>query len=284
VFALERANADALIFIAVLAGALLQAGGLLARVSGYGLFLAMGVLKFYPLVLLVLVLRERPPVAAWLAAGAAAVVVLAVLPLAGEFQRAIANIPPLPVFSGTFGAQQLPDGIGTLRPGETLVRFLLALALGAVALAAALRLATDAPVSAALAALPRREADMLLAGGALVVGCFIAGQSIEYRAVFLLLALPALLALAGTGRRAWLFRATAAMVVWLMWDPLARRPVGRLAPAEGDVPGLPGLALWTLRELLWWWVAAVLAGLLAAMLRRPPAGQRASGFAASQSA
>lgn len=286
VFALERANIDALIFIAVLAGALLQARGLLARVAGYGLFLAMGLLKFYPLVLLVLMLRERPKVAAWLATGAAAVLALAVLPLAGEFHRAIVNIPPLPVFSGTFGAYQLSDGIGALRPGETVVRFLLALALAAIALAAALRLATDASVSGSLATLPRREADMLLAGGALVAGCFLAGQSIEYRAVFLLLALPALLSLARTGRLAWVFRVTTAIAVWLLWDPLARRLVGRLAPAEGEMPGLPGLALWTLRELLWWWVAAVLAGLLAAMLRRAPAlsAQSASGLAASQSA
>jgi len=284
VFALERANMDVLIFIGVLAGARLLAGGLRARVAGYGLFLAAGLLKFYPLVLLGLMVRERPAVAAKLAAGAAAVLALAVVPLAGEFERAVENILPLPVFSGTFGAQQLSDGIATLRPGETAMRALVKLKLRAMALATALWLAADSRVAAALAALPRRQADMLLVGGALVVGCFMAGQSVEYRAVFLLMALPALLSPGRAGRLAWVFRATAAIVVWLLWDPLLRRLIGRLAPAEGDVPGLPGLALWTVRELLWWWVVAVLAGLLAALLRRAPAGQRASGLSASQSA
>ncbi len=281
VFALERANMDVLIFVVVALAARWLAGGLRARIGAYALFLAVGLLKFYPLVLLGLMVRERPRVAAALVAVALALLALAVLPLAGEYGRALANILPHSTFTGTFGARQLAEGLALLRPGEAALRTLLGLSLAAVALVATLRLAGDARLAAAVGTLPRRHADLLLVGGALVVGCFLAGQSVEYRAVFLLMALPALLWL---GQTSVLLRATAAIVVWLLWDPLVRRLVGRLAPAVDDVPGLPGLAVWTLRELLWWWVIAVLAGLLAALLRHVPGGQRASALSASQSA
>jgi len=59
-FALERANLDLLIFLLVVSGALLLARTGPLRFVGHGLFLAGGLLKFYPLALLALLLRERP--------------------------------------------------------------------------------------------------------------------------------------------------------------------------------------------------------------------------------
>ena len=268
VFALERANVDVLIFIVVAAAVPLLAGGMAARAVAYGLFLAMGLLKFYPLVLLGLLVRERPRAALLLGGAAAALAVLALLPLAGEIARALANILLLPAFSGTFGAHQLPQGVALLLPGQMLVPVLLGAALGAMALAGAVRLAADAALGEALGGLPRRHADLLLVGAVLMVGCFVAGESVEYRAIFLLLVLPALLHLARGKVLARGFMATAAGIVWLMWDPLVRRVVARLAPAAGDFPALPGLALWTLREVLWWGVMTVLAGLVAGVLRQ----------------
>jgi hypothetical protein len=269
IFALERANLDVLIFAASVLGALLLGGGLALRVAAYALFLLIGLLKFYPLALLALVLRERPPVAAALLAAAAAVTALAVLPLADEHLRALAGIHPHAAYAGTFGARQLAQGLLLVASEPAATAAMLAVA--AIALATAWRLATDRAVAETLATLPRRQSDLLAIGALLAVGCFLAGQSVEYRAVFLVLALPALLALAGSTRHAGLFRAAALAVAWLLWDPLARRLVARLSPPQGTLPGTPSLALWTLRELLWWFVVAVLAGLLAALLRRRPA-------------
>lgn len=270
VFALERANVDVLIFAAVALAVPLLAGGLGARVAAYGVFLAVGLLKFYPLVLLGLVVREQPRVALALGVTAVALAALALAPLADEVQRSLVHILPLPAFSGTFGARNLAQGVAVLAPQGPLLAWLMQVAVAAGAMAAGLRLAGDGAVAAALAALPRRHADLLLVGALLFLGCFLAGESVEYRAVFLLLAMPALLHLAGGAALPWVFAATAWALVWLMWDPLVRRVAAWLAPSEGAIPALPGVALWALREVLWWAVAAVLAGLAVRLLRHAP--------------
>lgn len=264
VFALERANMDVLIFVAVVLAVPLLARGIAARGVAYAVFLGMGLLKFYPLVLLGLVVRERPRVALGFGVAAVALAALAVLPLGDEFGRAIGNILPHPAFTGTFGSRQLADGLALLLPGHGGV----AVAAGVLAAAVvglAVRLAEVG--LAAADGLARREADLLLVGGVLISGCFLAGESVEYRAIFLVLAMPALLRLGGGSR---LFIATSWGAVWLLWDPVVRRVVARLAPAQDGIPGPPGLLLWGVRELLWWWVVVVLIVLMAGMLRRAP--------------
>ncbi len=262
VFALERANMDVLIFAAVVLAVPMLAGGLVARGFAYAVFLAVGLLKFYPLVLLGLVVRERPVLTLLFGAAALGGLAAVALPLAGEFGRAIGNILPTPVFSGTFGARHLGLGLGLLLPGYAGVA--VGVLVAAAAVMVAVRLARDTVVRGALDALPRRDADLLLVGAVLMLGCFLAGENVEYRAIFLLLTVPALWRMGG------MFAATAGCVAWLMWDPVVRRVVARLVPGEGEIPGVPGLALWTVREVLWWWVAVVLAGLVVGLLRRAP--------------
>ncbi len=267
-YAMERANVDVLIFTAVTLGTLLLAGRLAARVAGHGLFLAMGLLKFYPLVLLALMLRERPRVALALLAGAGAVVLLAVLPLAGEFRVALAGIYPHPWFSGTFGAGQLPGGVAQRMGEGPALAMVFWLGLAGAAAVATWRLGRDPALAARLASLPTHQSNMLLAGALLICGCFLAGQSVEYRAIFLLLALPALLHLAGGGARAGVFALASAAVVLLMWEPVLRRLVAHGWPASGLVLSPPSFALWLAREALWWLLVAVLLALVAAAVRR----------------
>ena len=265
-FALERANVDVPIFAAVATGAALLGGGAPARLIAHALFLAAGLLKFYPLVLLALLAREGRRRAVALGLAAAAIGLAALWPLRAELGPALANVPQLPAFSNSFGAPVLARDIAALLPGLSWLPATLTVLAGAGALALALGTARRVPPG-----LPARHRHLLLAGGLVCVGCFLAGDSVEYRAIFLLLPLPALLWLA---RRHRLFGAAAGAAVWLLWDPLLRRVVGRLWPGAGDLPAGPGLALWGLRELLWWGVIAVLAGLVAVLwrvdtLRRP---------------
>jgi hypothetical protein len=96
-----------------------------------------------------------------------------------------------------------------------------------------------------------------------VSGCFLAGENIDYRAILVLPALPALLAVPATRHAGWLAAA-------LMWEPLARRIVARLAPAEADQPSLAFLVLWGVHNLAWWWLAAVLLTAVALLLRDAP--------------
>jgi hypothetical protein len=104
---------------------------------------------------------------------------------------------------------------------------------------------------------------LLLVCGTLVVGCFLAGENIEYRAIFLLPTLPALLALPATRHAGWLAAA-------LMWEPLARRIAAHLSPASGDVPSGAGMLLWAVHNLAWWWMAGVLLALVLTLLRNAP--------------
>ena len=90
----------------------------------------------------------------------------------------------------------------------------------------------------------------LIMGCAVIVGCFFIGQSINYRGVMLLLALPGLLAMTRHSRLA---RFTSVTILFLMWDGFFRHLIGsEYAP----VP------YWIVRELAWWGIVAVLFAIL----------------------
>src|SRR5262249_6092006 len=59
VFALERANADLILFMLALATGFLAERGPAARTIGYGLALLSALLKYYPIMMLVVLFRER---------------------------------------------------------------------------------------------------------------------------------------------------------------------------------------------------------------------------------
>jgi hypothetical protein len=257
-FALERANADLLIFLLVVSGAVLAARSQAARIAGYALFLLGAMLKFYPLVLLAVVLRERPGVVFALLLVAAAILRASFGAFGDETSRAIANIHMQALFWGSFAAHNLPRGMFLLTGSMAAAALALVAGLGVAALAVRRvagvhGLATMDPVTRSL----------LLVCGTLVVGCFLAGENIEYRAIFLLPALPALLALPATRHAGWL---TAA----LMWEPVARRIALQFSPAEGGLPSGLGLALWAGHNLAWWWMAGVLLALVLSLLRNAP--------------
>lgn len=257
-FALERANADLLIFLLVVSGALLMARSQAARIAGYALFLLGAMLKFYPLVLLAVVLRERPRVVFALVLVAAAILHTSFGAFGDETRRAIANIHIQALFWGSFAAHNLPRGLFLATGSMAVAALALAAGIGVGALAVrrvagVQGLATMDPVTRSL----------LLVCGTLVVGCFLAGENIEYRAIFLLPTLPALLTLPATRHAGWLAAA-------LMWEPLARRIAVHLSPAAGDVPSGADLLLWAVHNLAWWWMAGVLLALVLTLLHNAP--------------
>lgn len=108
--------------------------------------------------------------------------------------------------------------------------------------------------------LPPSEAAFLEIGAWLVAGCFLAGQNIGYRGIFLLFALPGLWSLAqaaGSGFQRALFRTAIGLILFLMWGEFFRHLVDNLAPAPGP------FLFWLGRELAWWAVVTLLGGLLA---------------------
>lgn len=241
-YALEQGNLDTLIFAATV-----LALGLSWRQRGWGyaIFALGAAAKFYPVSLFVLALRERRRVLAWLAAAGLAAGGLALAIYGRALLASVSLIPSGTPFRASFGRIDLPRGLAMLHmlPHGSAQPVSLALALIALALAALRRDAW----SRALATLPAKTRIFLIAGAAVTLFCFMAAQNIEYRAIFLLLALPGLAALAPRGVS---FRLLPWLITCLLWEAVPRAALAGLVQPYFPAPSV--FCFWLLREALWW--------------------------------
>ena len=279
VYAVERGNVDLIIFIVCVALAYSLAHGFVFRIVGYLLVLLAGSLKFYPFVLLLLLMRER----LWRAIllGAFALVAIAAFGwwYHAELARAFARVPWTYVAGDSWGMINLPTGLAKglqsglaarLAPGATvdvkLLTHLFEALFGLGAVAVSVLVARRSGLARAVATMPVQPRIFLSIGTILVCGCFFAGQSIGYRGIYLLFVLPCLLALArdaadpGTCR---ILAMTGASVIFLLWMLSAQQIVAGLFGGRANpVSGIAGYLFWVLRELVWWGVISVLLALL----------------------
>ena len=270
-FAMERGNTDLLMFAAGVAFARLLNRSAPARYAGYALVLCVGLLKFYPLSLLVLVIRE-PERRMWMV-GALCALVLAAF-IAGfhaELSRIGANMADS-LFGDMFGARSLPFGVpirlglgtppdasgasfvhGEPDRGATPLGWMLFCVMTGGCVLAALRRGRNPALRTMLDQVGPDARSLLLVGGVLCAGCFFAHQNIGYRAVLLLLVLPGLLELgrlAPGGRTRLAYRSTSLLVVLVLWDGIVSRSrVG-----------------WFVMQLAGWWIAFVLLSIVGALL------------------
>ena len=269
----ERGNTDLLMFAAAVLFAHLALRSAAARCAGYALVLAAGLLKFYPLTLLALVLREPGRRVLWIG-GLSALALLAFL--AGyhaALSRIGANMADA-LFGDMFGARSLPFGLplllgharirdaaGTyvgpdaLDPAMTLLGSVLFGAMSGGCVLIAILCGRSAVLRGMLDRVEARARSLLLVGGVLCVGCFFGHQNIGYRAVLLLLVIPGLLALirvAPAGRTRLLYRSTGGLIVLVLWDGIVSR-------------SRPG---WLVMQLAWWWIACVLLTIVVSLLGR----------------
>lgn len=292
VFAMERANVDLIIFLLAVCAAFCLEGTLARRIFGYGLMLVGGLLKFYPLVLLILLLRERLAVA--IAAGLAATAIIAgtTFVFIDELRR-LTPVPSGAPFHFMWGARNIPTGLPTVMKAvlravgvpapliETLVGSqwvptILAPLLLTAAFVTALRLAKRTDLRASLAELSDRTHRFLLIGGVLVVGCFFAGQNINYRSVFLLLILPGILALTSVAPNRsvrGIFMLTTASILCVLWELTIRHLVADLFGGSYLLmeDSLPIFTVWVIKELGWWWLVTVLIAILIRFAADSPA-------------
>jgi hypothetical protein len=281
VLGVERGNLDTTMFAAAAAAAALAQARLAPRLSGYAAVVAGGLIKYYPLVLLVLALRERPR--PFLAVAAATLVVLAAF-WAGYHAgilESLAHIPGAPYTHGYFGAKNLPFEFGDIIAALAGAPPAVATAIGAVLflllLCASLlrcrRLLTEDGLPQALALLPVPERVFLIAGGVVIVACFFAGQNVVYREVFFLLAIPGLVEtvrLAANRHALAAVLAAVIVILFQMWGtalPAALLYAAALAGAPPTAVGRLAGVLWVLRELAGWWTVTVLLAVLADFLR-----------------
>lgn len=275
VYALERANNDLAIFLLVICGAIVFTAPRPFRLFSYGLFVAAGLLKYYPLVLLILVARERPRDARVTTAAAGFTLILFGLAFYSELKTALASIPAASsYFTDAFSARNLPFGFAEALAGGA-YRILIALSL----LSALCGLAV-ARIIRTVRLLGREQLDwaagetqFLVIGGLLVAACFLAGQNIAYRGIFLLPVLSGLVCVRRSSKDREVRRFCRQMIgaaLFVMWEELFRRALHAIvSPVPGE--GLSSRAevfFWVGRELVWWWLVVGLAALVLSFLRR----------------
>jgi hypothetical protein len=277
VYALERANNDLVIFLLVICGAMLFTIPRPYRLFSYGLFVTAGLLKYYPLVLLVLAAREGRRVGLVIAGAVLLALVFLAVAFYPELSLAAASIPPgASFFTDAFSARNLPFGFAEVL-GKGVSRALIAgsllSALSALAVARTLR---------TLRLLGREqlnwaagETQFLVIGGLLVAACFFAGQNVNYRGIFLLPVAAGLVCLHRSVKDPEIRRFCGQMiaaVLFIMWEEFFRRALHAvISPAPGE--GLSSRAevfFWVGRELVWWWLVVGLAALVLSYLRQSP--------------
>ncbi len=271
-YALDQGNFDVAIFVATVFAARLIALRPQLRCAAYLAFVLAAAAKFYPVALLVTVIRE--PLRNVLAIGLLGIAVAAVfLGLYGPgILAALKTIPSGAPFRATFGAIDLPRGLNLLhlltagrvntalaavfRPefssGQTVVALTSCLLSFAALLAV---FGTRERYLRALTALDTERLLLLIAGSAVILFCFFAAQNVYYRAIFLLLTLPGLCQLAARDNTQKLL---VAAILFLLWE----------APFRDAAELIPGLQIpfWLCREGLWWWVAVEFGALNLAFL------------------
>lgn len=294
-FALERGNVDVIICILCIAGVWLWSSGQGRRFLGYGIFIFAGLLKFYPVVLVAMALRERPRIFALIAAAALGAMLWMVFAFRSEFALIAGNLPGGSVFTDLIGSVNLPAGLagfavwalqtaGVCTADKDrlftpiFVGLLALLTAGAAILAA--RLADRGSLAEALGRMSRRESGFLLCGIILMTGCFFVGRSIGYRAVFLVMTLPGLLQLGREAERKAVRiagRAAAGCLVFVMWVltlEYVQIQTGLSHPRLDDVTPVGGV-MWLLHELAWWGLETVFLSIIFAFALSSPTGEAA---------
>jgi len=277
-YGVERGNVDLAIFILAAFAIGVAQHGLPFRVAGYAAVTCAALLKLYPVFLVALIARERRWLAVGLALIATATGVAAIWLWHDQWIAMFPNIPGPEYSTDGPGGRKLPEGLfvvidwvarhvwlatglhlDEVLPRRAAVAGLFAMVL-LTALLIALRQARDAAFSMTVRRLTPRENICLTTGALLFCGCFVAGTSIAYREIFVLFALPALLAWRHDRGLPPLVRWTAVLTIPLMWGSfpalLFDLTFGPLGPYGGP---LPTFAFWLGREILWWWLFVVLA-------------------------
>ena len=276
VYALERANCDLVVFLLILAGFALDHAPRRWRLGCYAFYLTAGLLKYYPLVLLVLLARERRRDGLFIAGLSAAVIILLVIRGHAELAKALANIPALSYFADSFSARNLPFGFVEVvfGPGLRVPVALLLLSI-VLALAIARTRRTFHLLDAASPDPNSPETQRLLIGSLLLTACFLAGQNIDYRGIYFILVMPGLVRLCQSAGdpaiRRFLARMIAA-VIFVAWEEPVRHAIhmiGAAIAADWLRPRVE-LLFWIGRELVWWWLIAGLAAIVLTQLLRMP--------------
>lgn len=269
VFLLERANLDVLVFTLVGVAALCATRGPAQRYLSYVVYFAAGLMKYYPLILLGLIVRERPRIA--LAIGAATgAILIAFATYYWSFMRQ-ELMPETLYFGNMIGGALLPFGVAIYFGLSHRAGAIMFAALLVVMALVAVRLAGRLKIDLSPDDWGRPNFLLLVVGAALTVGCFVAGPSVGYRAAVLLFVIPGLLELqaraSDRGLRlvAWCALVAALLCLWRQFIESRLIEAGFVR-----IDSISGLDFMLLREALWWGLASVLTAFIIVYVLHSP--------------
>lgn len=276
-YALERSNLDLLIFILTVGGVLLPQRKIWSRLTFYICAVASGLLKLYPFVLLVTLVRE--PIQRFLVLSSLSLVVIGVF--LGDHWALITHLAlPKEQISGMFGGKLLAKGLqqyfGLADASRTIIYIACCLISAAISILIAARVKDDPKFRDGL----DRASGLLLCGGLLILGCFFSGLSIYYRAIFLLPVLAGLWSLRhsfNSSAMQKLIRLAVLVTMLCLYGDRMRavgmaviRP-GLIEPSSTYGVGFATVVL-VVKELFWWSEITLLAGIILALLVHFPLG------------
>jgi hypothetical protein len=270
-YGLERGNVDVVIFVILVVAGGLSAGPLPSRILSYALILLAGLLKFYPLVVLVTALRERPRTFFAIAGATGFCTAAFFYRFRDEFAAAWANIPRvgwsaanLPFDTSQYALQLFP-GLERLAWFTALPYALMGVLLIVTAIQVT-QLFRDGGLSSAFAAMAEPDAMFLVIGAAVILGCFFAGYNKAHRGIHLVFVIAGLVAMQRASdnptTRTMLTRTTM-IVLFLMWDRFFRTALANPDEAPtSEIAMSASMILWFIREVFWWRLAALLLTIL----------------------
>jgi hypothetical protein len=288
-FALERGNVDLIMFVLIALGGALWARSFGLRLAGYALFGVAGFLKFYPLVLFALFLRERVVRFVLLGCTGFALLAAFILQYHAELRQAAANMPVFLEFTDAFVSHQLPRGLELaipylLRASGLNWPFLVTIraqamfvwdvwaALTVASLAFSLWLAGQPKTASAFSQIDGSERGFLVIGAALMCCNFFACENDSYRAIFLLFTIPGMLRLASVPSTRRIFGVAAATTLFVMWGLTVQAAIAKLSGglAYPMSESATLLVYWIVRELAWWWLISILLCVLVRFIEGSP--------------
>ena len=224
-FAMERANIDLIMFMLIVGACVLYTRGGWNRIAAYVLIYVAAILKFYPIMALGLALYESKRrflmIAAAATVGVAVFIVFAwhdlveswpLIPRPGPFEDAFSGLNVLEIVQYFFIPGE-PRVLGLYRVISPLL-YVIAITLlvaGSLLRSPQMTAAMDGPL------VPNLTSAMAFAGAAIIVCSFFVTKNVDYRGIWLLTILPALMHFrrGAAYRRFW--TAAAVVVLALMW-------------------------------------------------------------------
>jgi hypothetical protein len=253
---------------------------------GYCLALTAALLKYYPIMVLITLFRERISIFVGTSLMVVGSLTIFWMEYHADIMRVLLNIPSGRYDTDLFAAKNLPFLAGMVAEyivGVSTIGAVVGLivtgglyaALVAACIALCRQLFRFRELRAALASVPCLERVLLMIGSAVIAGCFFATQNVGYRGVFFLLVMPGLLAISRSSSRDIrnLSLGTSVVIVLLMWGECFRLAIDRGIEDSGRSALLLGnvkILFWLIRELGWWWVVSVMLAVLADFLRDSP--------------